>query len=104
MCACAYVQLMSTDTDGTKQLLQLQQDVERAAATLEELLERHSLDPRVRQWLRASAYACYELLAVCRDEQQSTGWQVGVKWRVGGCIEVERGLALCAAVQAWEGM
>eukprot|EP00967_Tisochrysis_lutea_P081467 scaffold112445_cov20-Tisochrysis_lutea.AAC.2 len=69
---------MSTSPEATSKLQQLQQELEKEVAAFEGLLEQHALDMRVRQWLRSSAYATYELLAVCRDEQESARGQVGV--------------------------
>jgi hypothetical protein len=70
-------QLSSTSPDSTNELMQLQQDLEKEVAAFEGIMEQHALDTRVRQWLRASAYASYELLAVCRDEQEGSRGQVG---------------------------
>ncbi|KAF5827948.1 hypothetical protein DUNSADRAFT_18459, partial [Dunaliella salina] len=62
--------ITSSSPEATSKVQQLQQQLEKEVAAFEGLLEQHALDVRVRQWLRSSAYATYELLAVCRDEQE----------------------------------
>lgn len=74
----------------------MQQTLEDEVAAFESIMETHALDQRVRQWLRASAYATYELLAVCRDEMEMLDRQV----RDGGCLCVHL-LKEQAQTQAW---
>eukprot|EP00983_Pelagomonas_calceolata_P075979 1153229-Pelagomonas_calceolata.AAC.10 len=81
---------MSTSPEATSKLQQLQQELEKEVAAFEGLLEQHALDMRVRQWLRSSAYATYELLAVCRDEQESARGQGRARehaGNVGTCLQ-----------------
>ena len=80
--------MMSTSPDASVELQKLQQVLEKEVAAFEGLLEQHSLDERVRQWLRSSAYPVYELLNVCRDEQESLQGQVssgGGGWHYCWC-------------------
>jgi len=91
--------IMSTSPEATSKLQQLQQELEKEVAAFEGLLEQHALDMRVRQWLRSSAYATYELLAVCRDEQESARGQVSSSGDQGEASSSGRVPVICSDEQ-----